>query len=149
MIATAAEGNPSVFRSEDDGGLLPWREVVEEYVKTAVEVENRWGNTKFLLAQLIPGKADVQKRCQQSKNYRQAVEILEMNDIYDRARDVDEKLGITERTGKILETAKRKNKSALAAGAAKRMAGSERPSDNANHIPLSERGVTAMPAMAA
>lgn len=54
MIATAAEKNPSVFRPD---GAVPWRDVVGEYVETAIRVANRWGNTKFLLAQVIPGKA--------------------------------------------------------------------------------------------
>ena len=95
MIATAAESNSSCFRTQEQGGLLPWTEVVHEYVKLALEVENRWGNTKFLLGQLIPGKAKVYSKVSGSKSYREAVEILKIEDLYDLAQDVDERLGIT------------------------------------------------------
>ena len=138
MIATAAEANSSVFRSEKEGGLLPWREVVAEYMKIALEVENRWGNTKFLLSQLMPGKADAQKRCQQAKNYRQVCEVLELDHLYDQARDVDERLGITERTGQVIEKAKKKNQSAKAAG---RQANNQATSKKRHTSPLSQRGV--------
>ena len=32
MIATAAESNASCFRSAAEGGFLPWKEVVREYM---------------------------------------------------------------------------------------------------------------------
>lgn len=53
MIATAAETNPSCFRSE---GILPWQEVAEEFLKTCVDVGNWASNTKFCLSHLVPGK---------------------------------------------------------------------------------------------
>src|SRR5690606_3508969 len=56
MNATAAEKNSSCFRSEAHGGVAPWLEVVDEYVRLAMEVENKFGNTKFLLANMVPGK---------------------------------------------------------------------------------------------
>ena len=56
MIATAAETNSSVFRPESEGGMASWEVVVREYVETALRVENKWGNTKYLLGQMIPGK---------------------------------------------------------------------------------------------
>ncbi|MCJ1478939.1 hypothetical protein MMC13_007623 [Lambiella insularis] len=142
MIATAAEANSSVFRTQAEGGPLPWKEVVAEYMKTALEVENRWGNTKFLLSQLMPGKADAQKRCQQAKNYRQVCEILELDDLYDQARDVDERLGITERPSQAIEKAKKKNKSAKAAGA------HHQQLDECHHSYLSQRGLGITTAMA-
>ena len=145
MIATAAEANSSVFRTEEQGGLLPWREVVTEYMKIALNVENRWGNTKFLLSQLMPGKVNAQKRCQQAKNYTQVCEILELHEFYDRARDVDAQLGMTERTGQGVEKAKKKSKSARAAG---KQFGKENIHDDSYHKSLSQRGIGAATAMA-
>lgn len=145
MIATAAEANSSVFRTEAQGGLLPWREVVDEYIKLALEVDNRWGNTKFLLAQLIANKAIEQKKVQQAKNYRQVVEIFELNDFYEQARDVDERIGINEMTGRAVEKAKKKNQSAKAAG---RPPVEERVKSKDIHNTLSHRGVGTATALA-
>ena len=143
MIATAAEANPSCFRSKDEGGLLPWREVVTEYMKIALEVENKWGNTKFLLSQLIPGKADVFRKVVACMGYRQVCEVLEMHDIVDLAKDLDERLGLNEhKETKAMKKAKHQNKSAQAAGGD--MA-KQRSMDKESRSPLSERGVGAMP----
>lgn len=96
MIATAAEANPTCFRTRAEGGLLPWREVVTEYVKTALEVENKWGNTKFLLSQLMPGKSHVYRKVVSCHGYRQVCEVLELDDMRDLAVAVDERIGINE-----------------------------------------------------
>lgn len=76
MIATAAETNPSCFRADEDGGVAPWEETVKEYVKTSMEVENRWGNTKYLLGQMIPGKKPAYKAMAHSKSYSELVKTL-------------------------------------------------------------------------
>ena len=147
MIATAAEANSSCFRTEKEGGLLPWREVVTEYMKTALEVENKWGNTKFLLSQLMPGKAEVFRKITTCMNYRQVCEVLELHDMVDVARDVDERLGLDEeRETKAMKKAKHQNKSAQAAGG---NMGKQRSMDKASRSPFSERGVGAIPAMSA
>ncbi|MCJ1283783.1 hypothetical protein MMC26_003114 [Xylographa opegraphella] len=143
MIATAAEANSSCFRTEAEGGLLPWKEVVTEYMNLAIEVDNRWGNTKFLLSQLMPGKLEAAKRCQQAKNYRQVCEILELDDLYDKARDLDERLGITQRSGQGVERAKKQNQSARAAGRHQ----IEHHENDEVHGILSQRGITAISAM--
>ena len=116
MIATAAEANSSCFRTEAEGGLLPWREVVREYVKTALEVDNKWGNTKFLLGQLMPGKAEVYRPVSSSKGYVDMCEILEYGDFLEQAREVDERLGLGVHNKCAVKKAKTKNKSAQAAG---------------------------------
>ena len=145
MIATAAESNSSVFRPAAEGGLAPWREVVSKYFQYALEVENRYGNSKFLLAQLMPGKAEAAKKCQGARNYQQICEILELEDLLDRAKDVDKKLGLTDRVPAV-EKAKKFNESAKAAGA--------KHSRNTSYedrggSTLSQRGILAvMPAMA-
>ncbi|MCJ1455100.1 hypothetical protein MMC28_005454 [Mycoblastus sanguinarius] len=147
MIATAAEANSSCFRTQEQGGLLPWREVVTEYMKTALEVENKWGNTKFLLSQLMPGKAEVYRRVVGCKGYRQVCEVLELDEMLDLAKEVDERLCIDEqRESKAAKKAKHQNKSAQAAGG--NMA-KQRSMDRDRKSPLSERGVGAMPAMLA
>lgn len=101
MIATAAEKNPSVFRSKSEGGTLTgktaWRGVVTEYLRLALQVENRWGNTKYLLGQMIPGKEKCYAEMNRSKCYQDFVHVLELTDVeglLDLAKVVDERLGI-------------------------------------------------------
>ena len=147
MIATAAEANSSCFRAEEEGGLLPWREVVTEYMKIALEVENKWGNTKFLLSQLMPGKAEMFRKITACMSYRQVCEALELHEMIDLAKDVDERLGLDEqKETKAMRKAKHQNKSAQAAGGS---VGKQRSIDKESRSPLSERGVGALPAMSA
>nr|POE49394.1 trna-dihydrouridine(20) synthase [nad(p)+] [Quercus suber] len=97
MIATAAETNPSCFRPEQDGGLASWETVVKEYIKTALEVENRWGNTKYLLGQMIPGKQAAHKAMMHTKSYTEIIRALSLNDdieLVDMAQSVDKILEI-------------------------------------------------------
>lgn len=147
MIATAAEANSSCFRTKEEGGLLPWREVVTEYMKTALEVENKWGNTKFLLSQLMPGKAEVSRKVTTCMSYREVCEVLELHDMVDLAKEMDQRLGINEqKETKAMKKAKHQNKSAQAAGG---NMGKQRSIDKESRSPLSGRGVGAMPAMPA
>ena len=96
MIATAAEANSSVFRPQSEGGKAPWREVVEEYIKLAISVENKFGNTKFLLGQLIPGKSPFYQPVQQCKTYSDIIRLLEYQDedMNVKASKVDEVMGL-------------------------------------------------------
>lgn len=94
MIATAAEANPSCFRMASEGGLLPWREVATEYVKIALDVENKFGNTKFLLSQLLPGKLAIYKRLASCKSYGEICEIMHLPELRDLANTVDRRIGI-------------------------------------------------------
>lgn len=148
MIATAAEANSSCFRSLAEGGLLPWRKVVHEYMKLALEVDNRWGNTKFLLSQLMPGKLQIYKDLAGCKGYERACEALDLDDLLDQAQEVDERLGISEEQlrqfNEAVKKAKTTNKSAKAAGG---QMGRDKSFDVRNKSPLSERGVSAIPAM--
>ncbi|KAE8447639.1 hypothetical protein EG329_010610 [Mollisiaceae sp. DMI_Dod_QoI] len=133
MIATAAETNSSCFRSEADGGLAPWKEVVEQYLKTCIEVDNRWGNTKYLLGHLIPGKQPVFREITSSRSYHQACKMLSLEHLALQAKEVDERLGITLDTENQGRRGK-KNKSAMAASGNPGKMRSEKK-------PLSERGV--------
>lgn len=109
MIAVAAESNPSVFRSKENGGIAPWQEVVEEYFKTALEVENRFGNTKYLLNHHTPGKLPQYKAMTQAKNYSQAAKVFGFTHLETRAAEVDQKLGLTPQAG-LQPQASRKRK---------------------------------------
>ena len=96
MIATAAEANSSVFRTKEQGGLAPWREVIKEYIQLAMSVENKWGNTKFLLSQLMPGKSPVYQSVQKSRNYTEVLTLLEITDanIAEKAKEIDHILSL-------------------------------------------------------
>ncbi|KAI1350144.1 tRNA-dihydrouridine synthase [Xylaria sp. FL0043] len=137
MIATQAEKNSSCFRAESDGGLLPWTDVVEQYIRYALELENKFGNTKFMLTQQIPGKAPVYQKISQCKSYSKVCEMLGYDDLMETAREVDLSLDIDpDNSGK--KTHKQVNTTALAAGGqtAKSRAVSSSAKKN-----LSDRGV--------
>lgn len=144
MIATKAEANPSCFRTKEQGGLLPWREIASEYVKTAIEVENRWGNTKYVLVQLMPGKASEREKVTGSKNFFDVCEILGLEELLDQARDVDQKLGLRSQPTRAAEKAK-SNQSAIAAGLNPSRI---RSSPSETRHPLAERGVGVTSALA-
>jgi len=91
MIATAAEKNPSCFRP---GKLAGWEEVARQYVQFAIEAENKFGNTKFSLQQLIPGREPMCKRIIAAKTYTELVEVLGLDDMRDAAAEVDRALGM-------------------------------------------------------
>ncbi|KAI9728798.1 MAG: hypothetical protein M1834_007184 [Cirrosporium novae-zelandiae] len=96
MIALAAESNPSCFRTAEQGGLLPWKEVVEEFLVTAMKVENKFGNTKHQLGLLMKGSDPSYRKMTQSRSYRAFCEALELEKYMDMAREVDERSGILE-----------------------------------------------------
>ncbi|KAL2358095.1 hypothetical protein BJ546DRAFT_963081 [Cryomyces antarcticus] len=138
MIATAAERNPSCFRSKEEGGLANWEEVVREYMKVTLEVENRWGNTKFLLGQIMPGKDPKYVKMNQSKSYEEVVQILGLEEeLAEVAREVDNRLDIKPKETKAERKAKA-NESARAAGgdtrkAKKQRAKQRKPQPQVNH----------------
>lgn len=98
MIATAAESNPSVFRTSAQGGLAPWRELAEQYLRLAMGVENKWGNTKFSLGQLIPGKAFEYRAMTATKSYGECVKALGFDNVemMEMAVKTDDLLGLNE-----------------------------------------------------
>lgn len=111
MIATAAETNPSCFRSKTDGGMASWQEVVKDYVRISLEVENRWGNTKYLLGQMIPGKSPLYRPMNQSKSYSELVKVLGYEeDFVSMAEAVDRKLEIDVHKKETRAEKKAKNK---------------------------------------
>ncbi|RYP64277.1 hypothetical protein DL771_008836 [Monosporascus sp. 5C6A] len=137
MIATAAEKNSSCFQTKAQGGLLLWKEVVEQYIRYALEVENKFGNTKYLLCQLIPGKQAAYRSISPCKSYTKICEMLGLEDLLDRAREVDLILDIDPNaSGK--KNKKTSNQSALAAGG---QMSQSRSSTSQIRKDLSERGI--------
>ncbi|PSN62970.1 FMN-linked oxidoreductase [Corynespora cassiicola Philippines] len=101
MIATEAEKNPSCFRPEAEGGPHEWRSqwktVVTEYMRFALQVQNRWGNTKYLLGQMIPGKEKCYAEMNRSRCYKDVLGALGLQDdatLMEQAVATDERLGI-------------------------------------------------------
>jgi tRNA-dihydrouridine synthase 2 len=99
MIATAAEKNSSCFRSKEQGGMAPWNEVTETYLRFAMETENKFGNTKYMLNHIIPGKQPAYKRVQSCKSYTGVCEALGLDHFKDAAAIADKAVGITAGSG--------------------------------------------------
>ncbi|KAJ5154217.1 Aldolase-type TIM barrel [Penicillium coprophilum] len=97
MIATSAETNSSCFRTQEDGGIAPWRDVVYDYLQFCIEAENRLGNTKYLLNMLIPGKNKEFKDTKLSKTYLDICRGLKFDDLLPAAARVDQILGLDEK----------------------------------------------------
>jgi tRNA-dihydrouridine synthase 2 len=117
MIATAAEKNSSVFRPESEGGKAHWKEVVRHYVDSAMSVDNRWGNTKFLLAQLIPGKEEKNIGLQACRTHMHMVKALGYPELEELAMKIDQVLGMhnmehVKRVGKRAAATERRNANA-------------------------------------
>ncbi|MCJ1332097.1 hypothetical protein MMC10_008789 [Thelotrema lepadinum] len=152
MIATAAEANPSVFRTAERGGKVDWKEVSAEYMRVALQVENKWGNTKFTLGQLMMGKAESARKCQVAKSYSQAVEYMGLTEELGEIADmVDEKLGLKVRVANMekskgVEKAMKENKSAKAAGKHVPMP-KRREQGTINPLTPGQMSVSSMPAM--
>jgi tRNA-dihydrouridine synthase 2 len=113
MIATEAEKNPSCFRPDAEGGPHEWRSqwktVVTEYMRFALQVENRWGNTKYLLGQMIPGKEKAYAAMNKSKCYTDVIKALgleEVEDFVEQAKIVDEHLGIPQNESRAAKRAR-------------------------------------------
>ncbi len=63
-----------------------------------MSVENKWGNTKFLLGQLIPGREPCYKTVSMSKSHVECVKILglDSDEMTRKAEDADKVLGLNE-----------------------------------------------------
>lgn len=151
MIATAAESNPSCFRPADQGGLAPWDELAARYVAYALDVDNRYGNTKFCLAHLIPGKRPQAQLVARAKTYTALCDGLGLAHLADRARELDASNGIgpdgvIEKQPKKKKNKAKANGTAMAAGGL--MAQARAVDHQARKKSLSERGVNAVPDVA-
>ncbi|KAF2962827.1 hypothetical protein GQX73_g10745 [Xylaria multiplex] len=142
MIATQAEKNSSCFQAQTGGGLLPWTDVVKQYIRFALEVENKLGNTKYLLTQMIPGKSPAYRDVSACRSYTKICEMLGYDDLMDTARDVDISLDIDPDNSGKKKNNKKANTAALAAG---RQTAKSRAVDSSNKKNLSQRGVQIPP----
>jgi tRNA-dihydrouridine synthase 2 len=113
MIATEAEKNPSCFRPDAEGGPHEWRSqwktVVIEYMRFALLVENRWGNTKYLLGQMIPGRDKVYQAMNKSRCYADVIVALGLENVegmLEHAKTVDQHLGIPPQETKATKKAR-------------------------------------------
>lgn len=95
MIATAAETNSSCFRTAEQGGRADWREVVEHYLRFAMEVDNKFGNTKYQLNILIPGREPLLKKMHSAPSYAAVCDALGYSGLIEQARVVDDRLGLS------------------------------------------------------
>lgn len=142
MIATAAEKNPSCFRAEADGGMASWSEVVEYYVKTAIETENKFANTKYLLGLMVPGKHQQSGPITQCKSYAQVCERLEFERLMEDAKVADEGVGLDPDALAQKKPNKKVNKAALAAGGhmarARKVEKDEKKLAKANNVPAQQ-----------
>lgn len=116
MIATAAEKNPSVFRPEELGGIVDSIQVAKEYIDLAMQVENQWGNTKFLLQQMIPGKRPEHQTMLAAKSFTDLVKGFDLGEEkLDLARRADQALDLGEFVKPKMSKAERKRAIKLAA----------------------------------
>ncbi|KAI9166947.1 tRNA dihydrouridine synthase (Smm1) [Paramyrothecium foliicola] len=140
MIATTAEKNPSVFQSIADGGKQHWKEVVQQYIKISMDVNNRFGNTKYLLSQMIPGKEKYYQKVNQSKTYLDVCKALEFDDFLDQAKEVDVACGLDQLAAKKAE--KRKSDAETTdAGEAKRAKVKDVSQSLAQEFPEREKSI--------
>lgn len=78
-------------------------------MQAAIAVENRWGNTKFLLAQMMPGKEQGRRGLGQARNYEDVCTRLEFGgELVEEARKLDKMLGLTDRETKSTQKAMKK-----------------------------------------
>lgn len=158
MIATAAEKNSSCFRATEQGGLAPWDEVTQTYLKFSMEVQNKFGNTKFMLNQVIPGKQAAYKKVQSAKSYTAVCESLGFNDLLELAGEADRAVGLAADPSATPQTAvngkgntKRKVEAPVSAqleevSAAKRPRTEEEPTKENAVAPEAAQHATAIPA---
>lgn len=94
MIATSAEKNSSCFRTKEQGGIAPWDEITEKYLYFAMDVHNKFGNTKYTINQIIPGKQPAYKKAQSCKSYTALCEVLGLTHLLEKAKQADIALGL-------------------------------------------------------
>ncbi|KAG9257000.1 putative tRNA dihydrouridine synthase [Emericellopsis atlantica] len=147
MIATAAEKNPSCFRTQAEGGLLPWKEVVEDYLRICMEVDNRFANTKFLLTQMVVGKDPAYQKMHSAKSYQALCEAFGFDHLVEQAKEVD-KIAICQPQPQQKKKQKQKefkeaqiNKKRANENPSGRAAGGDM-SRNSQREPLSARGAS-------
>jgi tRNA-dihydrouridine synthase 2 len=78
MIAGEAEINPSCFSNSP----LIWVPLMKEYLEIAEKYDNFYGNVKYMLTRMIPGKSFFYQVMAKTKTYdeiREKVDLLNEN----------------------------------------------------------------------
>lgn len=76
MIAEKAEQNPTVFNESP----LDWKSAVKEYIELAQEMDNFFGNSKYMLTRMVPGKESWYQVMIKAKTYDDIREMLKLLD---------------------------------------------------------------------
>ncbi|KAI8098468.1 uncharacterized protein BX664DRAFT_318778 [Halteromyces radiatus] len=88
MIARGAQDNPSAFRKE---GLVPFDEVAKEYLKTCVDVNNVFVNTKYVLLCMNTNpkhtKSEFYQKMQRTKSTEAMCELFDLLPYYQQAME--------------------------------------------------------------
>lgn len=84
MIARGAQWNPSAFRKE---GLLPYDTVVRAYIKKAIDLDNLFQNTKYVLLSMntedtVHTRSNLYTNVQRSKSMLRICELFDLVDYY-------------------------------------------------------------------
>ncbi|KAJ3044796.1 tRNA-dihydrouridine(20) synthase [NAD(P)+]-like [Rhizophlyctis rosea] len=82
MMARAAEKNVSCFRAE---GPVPRRQILEEYVKTAVTYDMPFHNAKYCILIIWPSSAGIEfrNRLVKAKSFSELCAVLELSEFYE------------------------------------------------------------------
>jgi tRNA-dihydrouridine synthase 2 len=120
MIATAAEKNPSVFRTQADGGPVKWDQLVREFMEESLAMENKWSNTKHMLSQFIPGRNPLYGQTTGTKHFEQLVRALGYEDMLEQAKALDVRVGLTSANDKPSKRSAGKDSNETFASAPKR-----------------------------
>lgn len=76
MIADCAESNPSVFNDNP----LTWMSISKKYLKIAKLTDNNFGNTKYMLNRIIPGKKKMYQYVSRCKSYQELEYMISQMD---------------------------------------------------------------------
>lgn len=82
MMAEAAELNPTVFSDSP----LPWKDVLPEFIRTSISVQNHPSNTKYILLNQVPGKSKFYQMFCKVKTNEEFLEIA--NQIGDEGKNI-------------------------------------------------------------
>lgn len=83
MLARAAEWNVSIFRPQ---GLLPMHEIIQKYLKYAIDYDNTTANTKYNIQNILLDKQETEqgKLFLASESMEQICEVFDMKEYYQK-----------------------------------------------------------------
>lgn len=114
MIARGAETNPSCFAGGEKD-MKPWLDVARECLTTAMQVDNHFSNTKYIMSQIVPGKSELYKLVTGAKTYKDMCAVMEVEHLPMLSSDI-EAAKSTKKTQAVEKAKNGGNESAIAAG---------------------------------